>query len=120
AASGWGVLSPTARLGLQAAGSRQRLARVRHVSGAASGGLHHAGLGVGLGATIFQRSTGALGATAEFRPRLRPVSQRHRSAHPDPAAGLVALPNQAGAPVPVLRGRDWPLTAGRPADALAL
>jgi hypothetical protein len=104
----------------QAAGGRQRLARVRYVFRAAPCHLHHAGVSAGLGATTFPRSTGVLGATAEFRARLRPVSQRHRSAHSDPATGLVALPSQAGAPVPVLRARDWPLTAGRPADALAL
>ena len=49
-----------------------------------------------------ERPTGTLGATTELRARICASSQRHRSAHADSAAGLVAVPAEAGATVSVL------------------
>ncbi len=48
-----------------------------HVSGAAQRLLHHSGVGAGLGSTTVRRSAGAFGSTAEFRPRIRTLSQCH-------------------------------------------
>ena len=55
-----------------------------------------------------------------FVRRICTLSQRHRSAHADSAAGPVALPTEAGATLSVLRGRDPQLTARRSPDALSL
>jgi hypothetical protein len=39
--------------------------------------LHHSALDSYLGSTTFERSTGVLGSTAEFRTRIRAFSQCH-------------------------------------------
>src|SRR6516162_904162 len=98
----WGVLRDATRLGIQAAGAGQRVDQFHHVSGAAQRLLHHSGVGAGLGSTIVQRSAGAFGSTAEFRPRIRTLSQCHRSSDADSGPGLVTLPTEAGATLSVL------------------
>jgi hypothetical protein len=56
-------------------------------------------LALHLGATAITCATRALGATPELRPRICPVSQRHRSPHGNSGAGPLAVPAEARAPL---------------------
>ena len=64
-------------LGFKLLEAGKGLTRFRHVPGAAQRFLHHSGSGALLGSTTVERSTGTVGSTAEFRARIRALSQCH-------------------------------------------
>ena len=66
------------------------------VHGAAPRFLHHQAVGAGLGSTTSERSTGALGATTEFRTRIRALSQCHRSTNADSAPRACCHSDRSG------------------------
>lgn len=90
-------------LGFKLGGDRREVDRLRNLSRAAPCFPHHSDVGAVVGSTTFERATGALGPTAEFRTRIRTLSQRYISALADSAAGLVALALEADATLSVLR-----------------
>ena len=72
------------------------------IHGAAPRFLHHSGVGARLGAATIDVQPAHWAQRLSFVRGFRAASQRHRSTHADSAAGLVALPTEAGATLPVL------------------
>jgi hypothetical protein len=118
--AGSGIPEVAPQLGIQTAGDWQAVAGLRQIHGRAPLLLHHGPVGARLGAATIDRATRRMGAPPECGAHFRAPSECHRSTHADSAAGLVALPTEAGATLPVLRGRDPQLTARRSPDALSL
>src|SRR6266702_2337242 len=104
------VSGDASRLGIQAAARWRGVTRLCDLHGRSSCVVHHPTLGARLGSAAGERAAGPLGQPTHLRTPIRALSQRDRSAHANPGAGLAAIQTEAGEALFVFRRRDQAVT----------